>query len=113
MREDMQFFSTQQEALRNQLAKAHDEMASLKRERDDLQKTKETLMRDTEEERRLAEFNAGSQAVKESLDGSGYIERDTDPKAKLIPDEYAAVKGRKVSKEIAAYYKAQKEAGEA
>merc|ERR550514_2678317 len=65
---------------------------------------------DTEEERRLAEFNAGSQAVQDILNGSGYLERDTDPTAKLIPDEYAAVKGRKVSKEIAAYYKAQKEA---
>jgi len=65
---------------------------------------------DTEEERRLAEFNAGSQAVQDVLNGAGYLERDTDPQAKLIPDEYAAVKGRKVSKEVAAYYKKQKEA---
>merc|ERR1719174_3050088 len=64
---------------------------------------------DTEEERRLAEFNAGSQAVSDILDGSGYLERDTDPTAKLIPDEYAAVKGRKVSKEVAALYKKQRE----
>ena len=63
---------------------------------------------DTEEERRLAEFNAGSQAVQAALDGSGYLERDTDPSAKLIPDEYAAIKGRKVDKETAAYYKQQK-----
>merc|ERR1719326_1828453 len=63
---------------------------------------------DTEEERRLAEFNAGSQAVQDILSGNGYLERDTDPTAKLIPDEYAAVKGRKVSKEMAAYYKQQK-----
>ena len=54
----------------------------------------------------LAEFNAGSQAVQDILSGNGYLERDTDPTAKLIPDEYAAVKGRKVSK--AAYYKQQK-----
>jgi len=65
---------------------------------------------DTEEERRLAEFNAGSQAVSDILDGEGYLERDTDPTAKLVPDEYAAVKGRKVSKEVAALYKKQKEA---
>merc|ERR1719230_758757 len=65
---------------------------------------------DTEEERRLAEFNAGSQAVEAVLNGQGYLERDTDPTAKLIPDEYAAVKGRKVSKELAALYKKQKEA---
>ena len=52
-----------------------------------------------EEERRLAEFNAGSQAVQDVLSGAGYLERDTDPSAKLIPDEYAAVKGRKVSPE--------------
>jgi len=64
---------------------------------------------DTEEERRLAEFNAGSQAVAEALEGDGYLVRDTDPKAKLIPDEYAAVKGRKVSPEVAAQYKLQKE----
>jgi len=63
---------------------------------------------DTEEERRLAEFNAGSQAVSDVLSGQGYLERDTDPTAKLIPDEYAAVKGRKVSKELAQYYKQQK-----
>ena len=63
---------------------------------------------DTEEERRLAEFNAGSQAVQDVLSGAGYLERDTDPTAKLIPDEYAAVKGRKVSKELAQYYKQQK-----
>jgi hypothetical protein len=65
---------------------------------------------DTEEERRLAEFNAGSQAVQDILNGQGYLERDTDPTAKLIPDEYAAVKGRKVSKEQAALAKKQKEA---
>merc|ERR1719421_982479 len=65
---------------------------------------------DTEEERRLAEFNAGSQAVSDILSGDGYLERDTDPSAKLIPDEYAAVKGRKVSPEMAALYKKQKEA---
>merc|ERR1719230_2071450 len=65
---------------------------------------------DTEEERRLAEFNAGSQAVQDVLSGDGYLERDTDPKAKLIPDEYAAIKGRKVDAKTAAYYKAQKEA---
>ena len=64
---------------------------------------------DTEEERRLAEFNAGSQAVAECLEGDGYLMRDTDPMAKLVPDEFAAVKGRKVSKEVAAYYKHQKE----
>jgi len=63
---------------------------------------------DTEEERRLAEFNAGSQAVAEVLEGDGYLVRDTDPKAKLIPDEYAAVKGRKVSPAVAAEYKAMK-----
>jgi hypothetical protein len=63
---------------------------------------------DTEEERRLAEFNAGSQAVKDALDGGGYIERDTDPAAKLIPDEYAAIKGRKVDAKTAAYYKEMK-----
>jgi len=64
---------------------------------------------DTEEERRLAEFNAGSQAVQEILNGAGYLERDTDPTAKLVPDEYAAVKGRKVDAKTAAYYKKQKE----
>ena len=64
---------------------------------------------DTEEERRLAEFNAGSQAVQDVLSGAGYLERDTDPSAKLIPDEYAAVKGRKVSSEMAALYKKQRE----
>merc|ERR1719487_1544938 len=64
---------------------------------------------DTEEERRLAEFNAGSQAVQDVLSGAGYLERDTDPAAKLIPDEYAAVKGRKVSSEVAALYKKQRE----
>uniref|UniRef100_A0A7S2MS22 EF-hand domain-containing protein n=1 Tax=Haptolina brevifila TaxID=156173 RepID=A0A7S2MS22_9EUKA len=64
---------------------------------------------DTEEERRLAEFNAGSQAVQEVLEGDGYLLRDTDPKAKLIPDEYAAVKGRKVDAATAALYKKQKE----
>jgi len=63
---------------------------------------------DTEEERRLAEFNAGSQAVDAILNGAGYLERDTDPTAKLIPDEYAAVKGRKVSKEMAELYKKQR-----
>ena len=65
---------------------------------------------DTEEERRLAEFNAGSQAVTDVLSGAGYLERDTDPQAKLVPDEYAAVKGRKVSAEQAAYYKKMREA---
>ena len=65
---------------------------------------------DTEEERRLAEFNAGSQAVSAILSGDGYLERDTDASAKLIPDEYAAVKGRKVSPEVAALYKKQREA---
>jgi len=64
---------------------------------------------DTEEERRLSEFNAGSQAVAEVLEGDGYLSRDTDPLAKLIPDEYNAVKGRKVSPEVAAQYKAQRE----
>merc|ERR1719421_209297 len=53
---------------------------------------------DTEEERRLAEFNAGSQAVQDILNGSGYLERDTDPTAKLIPDQYAAVKGDSIAK---------------
>jgi hypothetical protein len=65
---------------------------------------------DTEEERRLAEFNAGSQKVKEALEGDGYLERDTDPSAKLIPDEFAAIKGRKVSKEVGAYYRQMREA---
>jgi len=65
---------------------------------------------DTEEERRLAEFNAGSQKVAEVLEGDGYLERDTDPMAKLIPDEYNAIKGRKVSPEIAAQYAKQREA---
>jgi len=65
---------------------------------------------DTEEERRLAEFNAGSQKVQEILEGDGYLERDTDPKAKMIPDEYNAIKGRKVSPEIAAIYAKQREA---
>lgn len=64
---------------------------------------------DTEEERRLAEFNAGSQAVQDILDGTGYLERDTDPTAKLVPDEYAAVKGRKVDRATAAMYKKQRE----
>jgi len=62
---------------------------------------------DTEEERRLAEFNAGSQAVQDIMSGDGYVERDTDPSAKLIPDEFAAVKGRKVSSEVAAQWKKQ------
>eukprot|EP00322_Chrysochromulina_rotalis_P000785 CAMPEP_0115874876 /NCGR_PEP_ID=MMETSP0287-20121206/24781_1 /TAXON_ID=412157 /ORGANISM="Chrysochromulina rotalis, Strain UIO044" /LENGTH=976 /DNA_ID=CAMNT_0003330069 /DNA_START=22 /DNA_END=2952 /DNA_ORIENTATION=- len=65
---------------------------------------------DTEEERRLAEFNAGSQKVADMLSGDGYLERDTDPMAKMIPDEYNAIKGRKVSSEVAAVYAAQRQA---
>jgi len=64
---------------------------------------------DTEEERRLSEFNAGSQKVADILNGDGYLERDTDPKAKMIPDEYNAIKGRKVDKATAAIYAKQRE----